>query len=193
MGGSLLERFDFSRGGWDPAEFCPAWSTACKVHRHFLQEDDCLTNSAYADGNFDYASMVTKKTYGAGTRLRTRCSFESFGAPLIVFTNDLREGDDGAVYGLHFEVVAYEGGCNIWRIVPADTARGIATTALAKVRFPVPAQSEIDLEVELKDRAIGVRVNGHSFEIHCGELPERVHVGITACEGINRFYDFSIE
>lgn len=105
----------------------------------------------------------------------------------------MRKKDGQWSYGLHFEVVTYEGGCNVWRIVPADTSRGIATLALAKIPFSLPAGEKIRLEVETGEGILKIRVNDQPFQAPCEELPRQVHAGITACEGINRFYSFSIE
>lgn len=187
-----METYRFCEGGWDRSAFLPAWSTACKVRKEFLQEVDCIKNFS-EEGEFCYTSMVTGKRYPIGTKFRTECAFESFGAPLIVLTDDLRKKDGQWSYGLHFEVVTYEGGCNVWRIVPADTSRGIATLALAKIPFSLPAGEKIRLEVETGEGILKIRVNDQPFQVPCEELPRQVHAGITACEGINRFYSFSIE
>ena len=42
------------------------------------------------------------------------------------------------------------------------------------------------------DKKIAIDVNGNKFEIQDDEIPDTFQVGITACEGINRFYDFEI-
>ena len=187
-----METYRFCEGGWDRSAFLPVWSTACKVRKEFLQEVDCIKNFS-EEGEFCYTSMVTEKRYPIRTKFRTECAFESFGAPLIVLTDDLRKKDGQWSYGLHFEVVTYEGGCTVWRIVPADTSRGIATLALAKIPFSLPAGEKIRLEVETGEGILKIRVNDQPFQVLCEELPWQVHAGITACEGINRFYSFSIE
>ncbi len=135
--------------------------------------------------------MISKKLYHTGAVLRTVCSFSEYGAPLIVLSNDIRETESGLCYGLHFEVVVYEEGCNVWRIVPADTPRKIAPTALTRQTFPLPAGKPIQLEVRVQTGMLKVRVNDIAFEAFSDEIPEQFYAGITGCEGINQFYEFS--
>lgn len=59
-----METYRFCEGGWDRLAFLPAWSTACKVRKEFLQEVDCIKNFS-EEGEFCYTSMVT----GNGTPL----------------------------------------------------------------------------------------------------------------------------
>ena len=51
--------------------------------------------------------------------------------------------------------------------------------------------------VEVKPTARGtmltVSAGGHSFGIIDGDVPKTYYAGIIASEGVNRFYDFTIE
>ena len=48
------------------------------------------------------------------------------------------------------------------------------------------------LEVDRsKKDLIFIKFDGQSFEVSV-KLPPHLHVGITGCEGINRFYKFSL-
>ena len=91
--------------------------------------------------------------------METRCSFDSFGAPLIVLSDDILTNDKGEwQFGIHYEVVLYEQGINVW---------------------------EINYHPDVME--------GHHVLVRAEKLPKEFHVGITMCEGINRFYEISIE
>lgn len=189
--------YDFS----DPAsaktlESCV--SPNCRGARaEFRQEKDAIVNAALSEaGQYEYISLLTKKKWPVGTVITTHCSFESFGAPLIVFSDDVGRTDDGyGLYGLHFEVVAFEEGCNVWRIDPAPgEPRPIRTKKIGILRFPIEGNSVIEISVKLGIGKISVAVNGVPLEIEGEGLPmDGARVGITACEGINRFYDLTVE
>ena len=129
--------------------------------------------------------------------MQTECSFEKFGAPLIVFSDDIQVNEKGEwIYGKHFEVVAYEEGINIWKIVPfpENVDRPIKPTLLASKKFAIADNSRITIKVQVVGGFIKTWVNGEFLEIEENDLPkDELWVGITACEGINRFYSFGIE
>jgi len=174
-----------------------AYAPHSKGHNTFDLRADCVANFVEQDiENFNYVSLVTEKKYSGKVRISTRCKFEKFGAPLIVFSNDMSLNPDGSyLYGLHFECVAYEGGLNMWRIVPdpSNTARPIATKKIAFTEFEVPAGSTVDMVLEIDGQTMTAYLNGNKLYCTHPEIPEEFHVGITACEGPNLFYDLVIE
>lgn len=186
-----MAAYEFRRGGWPLSDFRYAYSPACRAYPTFAQEDECVANRrAKEAGKYEYISMVTKKEYEAGAAVTARCSFESYGAPLLVLADGLSEAEDGiARYGSHFEIVAYEGGVNVWHIVPEGD--GVRPENLARRKFPVPAGRIMLLTVETGKGGIAVSLGGARFELPV-RLPERFHAGVTACEGIDRFYDFAV-
>ena len=48
------------------------------------------------------------------------------------------------------------------------------------------------MSVELLDKVIRVELCGQSFDLPVPLLSDEVHIGFTACEGINRFYEAEI-
>lgn len=178
-------------------DFFYAYSPNCKDYVTFTEEKDCVVNTFNEKINdFDYVSMITLDRFAPGTKVTTHCSFEKFGAPLVVFTDDLGPDAFGRpTYGLHFEVVAFEEGCNVWHIVPAapGAEKPIKPTKIGLTRFPIADNSIIELTVEFLEKKILITINGNPLEVAHEDLPERFHVGFTACEGINRFYDYTVE
>ena len=129
--------------------------------------------------------------------METECLFEKFGAPIIVFTDDLRVDENGhSIYDKHFEVVAYEDGINIWHIVPCPekVEYPVDPTLLASKKFSIDANSLIQMKVVIEKDCIKAWVNGEYLEVPVDDLPQDTFwVGITACEGINRFYNLIVE
>ena len=170
-------------------------SPASKSKKKFVQKSNCIENTYNDDiKDFDYVSIITKEKYDDGVTVKAKCSFDKFGAPLIVITDDYKQLEDGTYqYGLHFEVVAYENGCNVWHIVPGnDDKNPIDVTKVNAIEFSIEDKSMIDMEVTIKEKKLIIRVNDQSFVAEHEDIPGQMHVGITACEGINQFYEFEV-
>ena len=177
-------------------EFIYVSSPASKSKKKFVQKENCIENTYNEEiKDFDYVSIITKEKYNNGVTVRVKCSFDTFGAPLIVITDDYKTLENGSYqYGLHFEVVAYENGCNVWHIVPGKEEKNpIDVTKVNAIEFPIEDKSIIDMEVTIRDKKMFIRVNDQSFVAEHEEIPNQMHVGITACEGINQFYEFEVE
>lgn len=170
-------------------------SPASKSKKKFLQKENYIENSYNEEiKDYDYISIITKEKYESGVKVRVKCSFDKFGAPLIVFTDDYKQLEDGSYrYGLHFEVVAYENGCNVWHIVPGkDEKNPIDVTKVNAIEFPIEDKSMIDMEVTIEEKKLYIRINDETFVAEHEDIPNQMHVGITACEGINQFYEFEV-
>ena len=192
----MKKTYEFKKNTWNNDDFMYVYSPICKDFKEFIQEDNCISNSFNEKINdYDYISMVTKQKYPKGTRISTRCSFDKFGAPLIVLTDSIDNIKSRNIYNFHFEFVAYEDGFNVWQIIPFPQRpeRPIDPTKICRTLFKIEDKSIIDLSVEVTEKSFIVTVNGIGSEIWNDKIPENFHVGITACEGINKFYDLTIE
>lgn len=178
-------------------EFMYVYSPACKAFKTFNKEAGCICNDFNSEINdWDYVSIITKDKYKSGCTVKTKCSFKSFGAPLIVFSNDITKDENGYLrYGHHYEIVAYENGINVWCIDPdpSNTQRAVAVKKVDFIEFPVEAGSEFELEVKIEGNKITSKMLGFELVAEDDTVPEEFHVGITACEGKNYFYEFSAE
>ena len=197
-----MKIYKFTEKERDLEDFFYAYGPAVKEYKEFTQREDCLTNFMPGDAtyenifDYDYISMVTKEKYKSGDKFSTKCNFVKFGAPLLVFCNDFITNADGTpIYQVHYEVVAYEDGCNIWHIKPwpENTERPVEPTLIGTVKFKIEPEELIDISFEVQGKTIMAEVNGHKISCEHPEVPEEFHVGITACEGHNRFFDFKIE
>ncbi len=191
----MIKKYDFSDGKWNQEDFFYSYSPRWHTRKVFLQEENCISNN-YDDGKLHYISILTKKKYKTGVRLRAKCSFQSFGAPLIVISNDVALNDKGEMqYGLHFEAVAWYKGLNVWRVIPwpERVERPIHSTLIGSESFAIENDVIAEIDVTVREKELYVGIDGHYISVPHEEIPENFHVGITACEGFNRFYEFTIE
>ena len=179
-------------------DFRYAYSPACFDRVAFKQENNSILNSTGKSlFGYEYISILERVKRRLGVVAQTECSFEKFGAPLIVFSDDIHVNEKGEwIYGKHFEVVAYEDGINIWHIIPCpeNKDRPIKPTLLAAKKFHIKDNSLINIKLQILKDSIKAWVNDEFLEVKVDDLPkEEFWVGITACEGINRFYSFTVE
>lgn len=194
----MITTYCFKKGQYDPQSFSYVYSPICKEFATFRQEEACIVNAeGKSTFGYEYISILEKEARKGKVSVETECAFEKFGAPIIVFTDDLQADENGHyVYGKHFEVVAYEEGINIWHIVPCPekVEYPVDPTLLATKKFAIDANSLIQMKVIIEGDCIKAWVNGEYLEAVVDDLPkDAFRVGITACEGINRFYSLTVE
>lgn len=190
----MTKCYDFKNGTDALSDFFYVYSPICREFKTFTAENDHVRNLLTESG-FEYISVQSKEKYGSGVEVSTVCSFDSYGAPLIVITDDIKEEAKGLKrYGLHFEIVAYENGINVWHILPFPqrTEKPIEPTKIAFSRFPIKAGSKIEMSVKIEGKKFIINVNGNMLEVENNDIPATFHVGFTACEGVNRFNNFTI-
>lgn len=182
-----------------PEDLIYVYSPACKEFKVFTKEEEYIRNKETdvykAPYNYEYVSAVTAKKYPKGTTVEAVCDFESFGAPLVVLSDDIRREGSRYIYGVHFEVVAYEGGVNVWHITPdpSNVARPIKTSKIAFRKFKIENRERITISVTVEKGKLIVAVNGVELEVEHPDVPDLFHAGFTACEGLNRFYEFKLK
>ena len=192
-----MKKYIFEKGKWDESEMFYAYSPACADRATFRQEESAIVNGK---GNsffgYEMIPMFETKKRSKGMLAQADCLFESFGAPLIVITNDITKDKSGYfVYGQYFEVVAYEKGINIWFVKPNKEGAEcpIDPTLLATKEFAILPNTRSDIKMQIEGNLIKGWVNGEYLEAKADNLPDEFYVGITACEGINRFYSFTVQ
>jgi hypothetical protein len=117
-------------------------------------------------------------------------SFDYRMAPLLVFADDLGTSKDGAPeYRRHSEVVLYDEGINIWQHY-YDGEPSFVRLAWARIEFE-PGH-KYTLNVSIRGKEMTVTVDGHEMGCTNVDLPGSFFVGISGCEGVNRFYDFRV-
>ncbi len=190
-----MKTYDFSVPGWEK-DFNYVYSLVAGSFEKFKQDEKGVVNSFNEKINgYDYVSIAHKDMYSKGVKLSARCSFDAYGAPLLTFANSVFEDENGHLrYGEHYEVVAYENGCNVWHIAPAPAGaqKPFVVKNCLRLRFKIADASEIKLSAEVLDGVLRVEVNEASFDIPVPLLSEKFYIALTACEGINHFYSAEI-
>ena len=191
-----MKVFDF-KNGIDFKEFFYCYSPQAKSCGVFVREKDCIKNSYNEDvGDYEYTTIMLREKLGAGSRISTECDFEKRGAPLVVISDILYENGGHTYSGEHFEAVAFEEGCNVWYNRLPDDPEAEAPLVVSKIHFediPTPNRTRVKLEVEFGAGEMRVTMNGRAFTVKHSAMPDEFWFGITACEGINRFYSLSVE
>jgi len=194
----------FAEGGWQAADWTLVKSPRWERLGEWVQEAGAIRNqtppaAAAADllgksAPETYTSMVVAKPFEGNLSVRTTLAFEDQMAPLIVLAPELGKDAGGRPeYREHFEIVAYNKGINVWHHTWADGKP--AWKKAAYWSFEVEPGTPCVLEVQVNHSSRGpmmvVRLDGREMGYLDPSLPTRCYVGITGCEGVNRFYDFS--
>lgn len=190
--------WNFEKGAWQAEDFLSAASSRVEYRLTFEQKDDCIHNEG-ADkmDEYAYVSMVHRTPVSLPCLLETECSFRTYGAPLLILADAVDTLPDGRLqYGRHIEVVGWEKGINVWDLTPDPEApNGQRTVNLGRFPFPIEdgARFLLTARADRQGLVVGAELNGRSAQFDCPcVLPEKCYVGITACEGENYFYRFSI-
>lgn len=191
-----MKSFDF-KDGIDFGEFFYCYSPQAKCRGVFEREEDCIKNSYNAAvGDYEYTTIMLRDKLRAGNKTTAECDFEKRGAPLIVISDVLYEKDGHPYYGEHFEAVAFEEGCNVWHnTLPTEQGypKALVTEKIHFEDIPTPNRTRVKLSVEFGEGEMTVEMNGRRFSVKDDALPREFYFGITACEGINRFYRLTVE
>ena len=184
-------KIDFSQGSWSGGELGYAYSYRFEETPVFLQKPDCIENreNPGATYGFDNISLLTRETFRPGVTISTRCAFEDLGAPLLVLAPWVEADARGVTrYGDYIEIVLWKNGVNVWRMWMKDGQ--VTWKQLLGVDFCV-AESEIHtLSVTVNADSLEITADDRKIFLAVEELYPEFHVGLNACEGINRFYDF---
>ena len=190
-----MKHYDF-RDGIDFGDFFYCYSPQAKACGEFVREEDCIKN-CYNDSvkDYEYTTVMLREKLTRGSKIVTECDFEKRGAPLIVISDVLFEKNGHPYYGEHVEVVAFEEGCNVWyNTLPTDPNyhKALVTNKLHFESIPTENKTRVKLSVEFLEGKLIINMNGKEFTVHSEHIPESFYFGITACEGINRFYNLDI-
>ena len=190
--------WNFEKGAWQAEDFLSAASSRVEYRLTVGQKDDCIHNEgADTMDEYAYVSMVHRTPVSLPCLLETECSFRTYGAPLLILADAVDTLPDGRLqYGRHIEVVGWEKGINVWDLTPDPEApNGQRTVNLGRFPFPIEdgARFLLTARADRQGLVVGAELNGRSAQFDCPcVLPEKCYVGITACEGENYFYRFSI-
>ncbi|MBO5256320.1 MAG: hypothetical protein J6C42_02315 [Clostridia bacterium] len=184
----------FSRNAWSSDDLVYAYSYRFTDRPVFTQFDDHIENKADPDGpgGYEYISILTPRQYGTGTSVSTHVSFEGDGAPLIVLADKLYREPDGTLrFGEYIEVVLYKNGINVWRMWYRDGK--VTWKKLMGVQYPVTTGELHTLTVTAGEEGLNIAADDRTMSVYIPDMYRSFHAGINACEGINRFYDMTVD
>lgn len=197
--------FTFKIGGWRPLDWMlvksPRWSNTGEIR----QESDYIANVTPAGASEEdmlsrrapetYASMLWKTRLSGSFTVSSTMAFDYRMAPLIVLTAKTGTDANGyPEYREHWEVVLWDEGINIWHHEFKAGRPVWHRAAMIQHKFLAGEKYDLKVQVTRRDR-------GAELKVTCGDaclayiehdLPESLMVGLTGCEGVNRFYDFKV-
>lgn len=185
--------YSFSKDSWDLDNLTYAYSYRFEETPHFMQKDTHIENSKneHAIYGYDNISLLTKQSYTSPVTIRTRCAFEDLGAPLIVIAKNLdTDAREITRYGEYLEVVLWKKGVNVWRMWMEDGT--VTWRQLMGVEFPVSEHEIHTLSVTIEHDVLHIHADDKTMQLLIDSMYPSYHLGLNACEGINRFYDLEI-
>lgn len=192
-----MKKIRFARGQWADSSLVHVYSYRFDDRPVFVQEDDCIRNSPKianpaGPDDYDYITLLTKEKYEAGVTIGAEFSFEDLGAPLLVLTDEIIEDHGERRYGNYYEVVMYKDGINVWKLWMQED-RKVVWHKLMGVKFPVTQGERHTLRAKINRDTIEITADERSMMLRVADLPARFHVGLSGCEGMNRFYEMTID
>ena len=189
-----ITKTTFAKNTWNLDNLTYAYSYRFEETPEFIQKDDCVENTKNETAvyGFDNISLLTREKFGPGTKIYTRCAFEDLGAPLIVIADKIENDSRDVVrYGDYLEVVLWKNGVNVWRMWMEHGE--VTWKQLLGVEFPVSESDIHTLSVTIEKDTLHIQADDRTMQLYIDQMYDSYHLGINACEGINRFYDMSIE
>lgn len=176
----------FNKNAWNPSDWIFVKRRDMAGRSEWLQKNDCIEN----DGN--HTSMVYKKKFKGDMTVSSTTAFADRMAPAIVIVSKIGDSTDGAkAFDEHVEIVIYDEGVNIWRLHTVDGRSLWEKTAFWK--FKLTKNTLYKLEVTKKGKELSIKVDGQTMGYVDSSLQDEYYVGITGCEGVNRFYNFAVK
>ena len=174
----------FQQGKWISSEWMFVKRRDMAGRSEWLQKANCIEN----DGH--HTSMVYKKKFSGDVTISMTTAFANRMAPALVIVTKLGDADGATVFDEHVEITMWDEGVNIWRLHTVNGKSLWELTAFSK--FKLSQNTPYKLEVTKKRKELTIKVDGHAFGYIENSLPDDYYVGITGCEGVNRFYDVAI-
>ena len=189
----------FSEGNWNTDDFLtvisPRWQS---VHSQWEQHREYISNRLAPDWTpadrsregEAYISMLHKTAVNVDARIETSCLFEERMAPVITLAKKLTP-----VHEEHLEIVVFDEGINLWHHKFDNGKPSWKLIAYQELQLQAHKKHHLVTEIRFAGQGnfICMGVDDVSFGCLLPEnWPQIYYAGITACEGRNRFYDFSI-
>ena len=188
-----MTNIEFRKGKWENY-FQYVYNSRFSLKPKFIQEEDCIVNGRTTEmkDGFDYTTIMTKKKYSVGTKIWFTCSFEDYGAPLIMLTDTISTDEERELYyDTGQEFVLWEKGLNVWDFFMEDDK--LAWHDLLRANFSLEPGAKHEICLETNKKCVRATIGDKSIFLRIENLPEEFYIGVTGCENINRLYNLKIE
>jgi hypothetical protein len=198
----------FSPGDWRKEDWVMVKSPRWDYRGVWEQEADHIWNKVPADATEaemlskrageTYTSMLWKEKISANKKvvISAEMSFDYQMAPLLVIAPEYGQSADAyPEYRQHWEIVLYDKGINVWHHQYADGKPSWYLAASLKAAFPKKEKVTLTVSINFSGRVpqMVISANDNTFSYAELQLPRNFFVGLTACEGVNRFWNFSVK
>ncbi|NLF94454.1 MAG: hypothetical protein GX564_11270 [Oligosphaeraceae bacterium] len=200
---------DFTPAGWKAEDWILIKSPRWEHFGNWTQAADHIANQVPegaseaemlgAKAAETYTSMLWGQKISAQKKvvLKSEMSFDHRMAPLLVIAPEYGNDAQGRPeYREHWEVVLYDEGLNVWHHSLKDGKPAWYKAGYLKAKYPAKEKLQLVVTITFpggeRHPIIEVECNGQSFGYSEIALPKEFYVGLTGCEGINRFYNFSV-
>ncbi|MDD2711242.1 MAG: hypothetical protein PHV34_24970 [Verrucomicrobiae bacterium] len=192
----------FGRGQWDPRDWMLVKSPRWDHFGGWIQEEDHIRNETPPGATesemlgekagLTYSSMLCRRLWQAPVQVECEMSFDDRMAPLVVIAEPCGVDAKGrSEYRRHMEVVLYDKGLNVWQHVYEKGKP--SWTKIGQSDFGFAPKQRYVLRVGILKHELQITVDDHGLGCKHPGLPEAFQVGLTGCEGINRFYRFNVK
>lgn len=148
-------------------------------------------NPSGCDQKYGYVTVLTKDKITTPVKIVTRFSFLGLAAPLITMVKDLTTDKNGTLrYNDYKEIVVWKNGINVWNLW-RDNSK-INYHKLLGMEFSISEEETHTLEAIISDDSFTFTLDGIKTTLSIENMYPSFHLGITACEGICKFYDMEI-
>ncbi len=197
---------DFEPGKWNKADFIEVKSSRWENVNTFKQEKCHIVNVCPKDATKidmlskrapeTYAAMIWKNPIKGNVIIKSAMSFDYRMAPSIVIAEKPGVSKKGfPEFRTHYEVVLFDQGINVWRHWFVNGKQIWKKAAFLKADFKPNTKYELKVQIQFTGRGPvwTVSCGGHEFGFIDDLMPKEFYAGIVACEGVNRFYDFTVD
>lgn len=155
----------------------------------WAQQEEYIENKEASSHGF--TSMILRREWRGDFRISAGMAFMERMAPSIVLAWGLgSDAQNHPEYREFIEIVLWDGGVNCW-LHSRENDKPVWVKSVY-CRFPIEKEIRHQLEVARKGKELAITVGEHSFGYHVDVLPDDLSIGVTAAEGINRLYDFTL-
>ncbi len=200
---------DFTPEGWKAEDWILLKSPRWDHFGSWTQAEDHIANRVPEDASEQemlnkrasetYTSMLWNKKITAQKKvvISSEMSFDHRMAPLLVIAPSYgQDAQERPEYRQHWEIVLYDQGLNVWHHNFQDGKPSWYKAGYLKATYPAKEKLRLVVTISFpgggRHPIIEVECGGQSFGYSEIALPKEFYVGLTGCEGINRFYNFAV-